>query len=65
MCIPPADEDPAPHFAFLAELARRHDLAGLSMGMSADYELAVRYGATHVRVGSALFGPRLPRRPEA
>jgi len=61
MCIPPADEDPAPHFAFLAELARRHRLPKLSMGMSADYELAVRFGATHVRVGSALFGPRLPR----
>ena len=55
MCIPPADREPAPFFAFLAELARRHDVAGLSMGMSADYEQAVMLGATHVRVGSALF----------
>ena len=55
MCIPPAELEPAPFFAFLAELARRHDVAGLSMGMSADYEIAVKLGATHVRVGSALF----------
>ena len=55
MCIPPADREPAPFFAFLNELARRHDVAGLSMGMSADYEQAVMLGATHVRVGSALF----------
>ena len=55
MCIPPADREPAPFFACLAELARRHDVAGLSMGMSADYEQAVMLGATHVRVGSALF----------
>ena len=55
MCIPPAGLEPAPFFAFLAELARRHDVAGLSMGMSADYEIAVKLGATHVRVGSALF----------
>ena len=55
MCIPPAELDPAPFFAFLAELARRHDVTGLSMGMSADYEIAVKLGATHVRVGSALF----------
>jgi len=59
MCIPPADFEPAPFFAFLSELARRHDVAGqslgLSMGMSADYETAVMLGATHVRVGSALF----------
>ena len=55
MCIPPADREPAPFFAFLGELARRHDVAGLSMGMSADYEIAVKLGATHVRVGSALF----------
>ena len=55
MCIPPADLEPAPFFAFLNELARRHDVIGLSMGMSADYEIAVKLGATHVRVGSALF----------
>ena len=55
MCIPPAELEPAPFLAFLAELARRHDVAGLSMGMSADYEIAVKLGATHVRVGSALF----------
>lgn len=55
MCIPPAELEPAPFFAFLAELARRHDVTGLSMGMSADYEIAVKLGATHVRVGSALF----------
>jgi pyridoxal phosphate enzyme (YggS family) len=58
MCIPPADVEPAPYFALLAKLARRHDAAGLSMGMSADYESAVMCGATHVRVGTALFGPR-------
>lgn len=58
MCIPPADVEPAPYFALLAKLARRHGLAGLSMGMSSDYETAVTIGATHVRVGSALFGAR-------
>lgn len=58
MCIPPQDEEPAPHFAFLREIARRHDLEVLSMGMSADFETAIRFGATHVRVGSALFGER-------
>jgi PLP dependent protein len=58
MCIPPADVEPAPYFALLAKLARRHGLAGLSMGMSADYETAVTIGATHVRVGTALFGER-------
>jgi pyridoxal phosphate enzyme (YggS family) len=58
MCIPPADVEPAPYFALLAKLARRHGLEGLSMGMSADYEAAVAIGATHVRVGSALFGDR-------
>jgi PLP dependent protein len=58
MCIPPADVEPAPYFALLAELAARHDLAALSMGMSSDYETAVMLGATHVRVGSALFGAR-------
>ncbi|MEO7865875.1 MAG: YggS family pyridoxal phosphate-dependent enzyme [Sphingomicrobium sp.] len=55
MCIPPASHEPAPYFAFLIDLARRHDVTGLSMGMSADYEIAVQLGATHVRVGSALF----------
>jgi hypothetical protein len=60
MCIPPVDEDPAPHFAFLRELARRHGLAGLSMGMSGDMEAAVTFGATHVRVGTAIFGARAP-----
>ena len=55
MCIPPAGLEPAPFFALLNELARRHDVTGLSMGMSADYETAVMLGATHVRVGSALF----------
>ncbi len=58
MCIPPADVEPAPYFALLAELARRHGVAGLSMGMSADHESAVMIGATHVRVGTALFGER-------
>ena len=58
MCIPPQDLEPAPFFALLSELARRHDVTGLSMGMSADYESATRLGATHVRVGSALFGAR-------
>jgi PLP dependent protein len=58
MCIPPADVEAAPYFALLAKLARRHGLTGLSMGMSADYETAVMVGATHVRVGTALFGAR-------
>jgi pyridoxal phosphate enzyme (YggS family) len=58
MCIPPADDDAAPHFAFLAKMARDHGLAYLSMGMSGDFELAVKFGATHVRVGTAIFGAR-------
>lgn len=58
MCIPPVDEPPAPHFALLAEIAERHDLAVLSMGMSGDYEIAIGLGATHVRVGTAIFGER-------
>jgi pyridoxal phosphate enzyme (YggS family) len=58
MCIPPADEPPAPHFALTAKIAARNGLKLLSMGMSADYEIAVRFGATHVRVGSAIFGAR-------
>ena len=60
MCIPPVDEEPALHFALLAKMAARHGLAKVSMGMSADYETAVKLGATHVRVGSALFGARPP-----
>jgi pyridoxal phosphate enzyme (YggS family) len=58
MCIPPADVEPAPYFALLAKLARRHGLAGLSMGMSGDFETAVTIGASHVRIGTALFGAR-------
>jgi pyridoxal phosphate enzyme (YggS family) len=58
MCIPPVDEEPAPHFALLAKMAARKGLATISMGMSADYETAIRLGATHVRVGTALFGQR-------
>ena len=58
MCIPPADEAPGPHFALLRKLARRHQLGVLSMGMSGDFETAIRFGATHVRVGSSLFGER-------
>ncbi|UAK24323.1 YggS family pyridoxal phosphate-dependent enzyme [Sphingomonas nostoxanthinifaciens] len=58
MCVPPLDVEPAPYFALLAKLARDHGLAGLSMGMSGDYETAVMLGSTHVRVGTALFGAR-------
>lgn len=58
MCIPPVDDDAAPHFALLAKIARDHGLASLSMGMSGDFELAVKFGATHVRVGTAIFGAR-------
>ena len=58
MCVPPLDEEPAPHFALLREIARRNDLQILSMGMSADFEKAIRFGATHVRVGTAIFGAR-------
>ncbi len=58
MAVPPANVEPAPYFALLAKLARRHELPGLSMGMSGDFETAVMLGATHVRVGSALFGAR-------
>ena len=59
MCIPPADDEPALHFALLREIARRHGLEKLSMGMSGDYEIAIEFGATHVRVGTAIFGDRL------
>jgi len=58
MCIPPAEENAALHFGLLASIAGRNDIAGLSMGMSADYETAIALGATHVRVGSAIFGAR-------
>ncbi len=62
MCIPPVEEEPALHFALLAKIAERNGLAGLSMGMSGDFEQAIALGATHVRVGSAIFGERV--RPE-
>lgn len=58
MCIPPTDEEPALHFALLETIAKRNGIKGLSMGMSADFETAIRFGATHVRVGSAIFGER-------
>ena len=58
MCLPPADEPAAPHFALTAKIARRNNLALLSMGMSADFALAIAFGATHVRVGTAIFGER-------
>lgn len=58
MCIPPAQEEPSPHFAFLREVAHRNGLRHLSMGMSADFEVAVEFGATFVRVGTAIFGSR-------
>jgi hypothetical protein len=58
MCIPPAADDPRPHFGALAELAARHGLPTLSMGMSGDFEAAIASGATHVRLGTAIFGAR-------
>lgn len=58
MCIPPFEQAPAPHFALLAKIAGRNGLANLSMGMSADFPLAIQFGATHVRVGTAIFGER-------
>ena len=61
MCIPPVDDEPSMHFALLAKIARRNGLSVLSMGMSADFEVGVQFGATHVRVGSAIFGARLPK----
>ena len=61
MCIPPADDVAAPHFALLAKIAKRLGLASLSMGMSADFETAIAFGATDVRVGSAIFGARAAR----
>ena len=60
MCIPPVEEEAGLHFALLREIARRNGLAGLSMGMSSDFETAIRYGATHIRVGTAIFGERPP-----
>jgi pyridoxal phosphate enzyme (YggS family) len=60
MCIPPVEEEPALHFALLAKIAERNGLAELSMGMSADFETAIALGATYVRVGSAIFGDRVP-----
>jgi pyridoxal phosphate enzyme (YggS family) len=59
MCIPPVNEEPSLHFALLAKIAARNDLTGLSMGMSSDFERAIALGATHVRVGSAIFGDRV------
>lgn len=61
MCVPPVDDEPAMYFALLAKMAARNDLQILSMGMSADFEVGVQFGATHVRVGSAIFGARLPK----
>jgi len=61
MCLPPAHEPPAPHFALTAKIARRNGLSLLSMGMSADFPLAIEFGATHVRVGTAIFGERAAR----
>jgi PLP dependent protein len=58
MCIPPADDPPSPHFAWLGQMAARHGLSELSMGMSADYAAAIQMGATQVRIGSAIFGAR-------
>jgi uncharacterized pyridoxal phosphate-containing UPF0001 family protein len=58
MCIPPHDEAPAPHFALTAKIAKRNGLKLLSMGMSADFPTAIAFGATHVRVGTAIFGGR-------
>ena len=63
MCIPPIDEEPSLHFALLAKVAERNGLSGLSMGMSSDFEQAIALGATHVRVGSAIFGERVASTP--
>jgi uncharacterized pyridoxal phosphate-containing UPF0001 family protein len=62
MCIPPIDDEPAMHFALLKKLADRHGLSQISMGMSSDFDIAISFGATHIRVGSAFFGER-PSRP--
>jgi hypothetical protein len=58
MCIPPLDDQASPHFALLNQIAARNGILALSMGMSADFELAIQLGATHVRIGSAIFGER-------
>ena len=63
MCIPPADEEPSLHFSLLKKIADRNGLKGLSMGMSGDFETAIALGATHIRVGSAIFGARVPAKP--
>ena len=60
MCIPPVEEEASLHFALLAKMAKRNGLSGLSMGMSSDFEWAISFGATHIRVGSAIFGDRVP-----
>ncbi len=60
MCIPPFEDEPSLHFALLRKIAQRNGISGLSMGMSADYDVAVQFGATHIRVGTAIFGPRNP-----
>ena len=60
MCIPPVEEEASLHFALLAKMAERNGLVGLSMGMSGDFEKAIQFGATHIRVGSAIFGARVP-----
>ena len=60
MCIPPVEEEASLHFALLSKMAERNGLAGLSMGMSDDFEKAIQFGATHIRVGSAIFGARMP-----
>ena len=59
MCIPPIDEEPSLHFALLKKLQERNDVKSLSMGMSSDFEAAIAFGATHIRVGSAIFGERI------
>lgn len=64
MCIPPIEEEPSLHFALLREIALRNGLSALSMGMSSDYRTAIAFGATHVRVGTAIFGERAPRRAD-
>lgn len=64
MCIPPVDEEVSLHFALLRKIAERNGLAGLSMGMSADFPVAIAFGATHVRIGTAIFGERPPRDPD-
>ena len=63
LCIPPADEEPSLHFSLLKKIADRNGLKGLSMGMSGDFETAIALGATHIRVGSAIFGARVPAKP--